>query len=59
MPRESKPAVPAGPPVVRPGQTKRRPKPSRAPAHRPGQPGRGGFERRVKPIPLPGKTRGR
>lgn len=51
---ETKPA-PAGKPDVR----KTTPKPSRTPSHLPGQPGKGGFDKTVKPIPLPGKHRGR
>ena len=45
------------------------PKPGRHPAdpggthltgaHLPGQPGKGGFGNKVKPVPLPGKSRGR
>ncbi len=35
------------------------PKTSRVPEHLPGQPGKGGFDKAVKPIPLPGKSRGR
>ena len=59
MTRKSKPAAPAGRPALRPGTTRRAPKPTRAPAQFPARPGRGGFRRQVKPIPLPGKTRGR
>ena len=36
-----------------------KPKPGNAPAHLPGEPGKAGFTRTVKPIPLPGKSRGR
>lgn len=35
------------------------PKPDRAPAHHHGQPAKGGFDKKVKPIPLTGKHRGR
>jgi hypothetical protein len=59
MTRKSKPAAPAGRPLLRPGQDRRTNRPSRSPFHKPGQPGRGGFERQVKPVPLPGKRRGR
>lgn len=59
MPRTEKPAKPAGQPGNRPGKKTHAPKPSRTPAHLPGQPGQGGFDKTVKPIPLPGKHRGR
>ncbi len=59
MTRKSKPVPPAGPSGIRPGQTPPTPKPSRTPAHLPGQPGKGGFDKSVKPFPLPGKSRGR
>lgn len=41
------------------GVPKATPKPSRVPTHLPGQPGKGGFTKSVKHIPLPGKSRGR
>jgi hypothetical protein len=59
MTRTSKPATPAGKPGPRPGKTPAAPKPDRTPAHLPGQPGKGGFDKAVKPVPLPGKSRGR
>jgi|GEM_PF-6786944 len=59
MTRKSKPAKPAGLSGPRAGQTPPAPKPSRTPAHLPGQPTKGGFVRSVKPVPLPGKSRGR
>ena len=59
MTRKSKPAKSAGVTGMRAGQAPSAPKPSRTPAHLPGQPGKGGFTRKVKPVPLPGKSRGR
>lgn len=59
MTRNSKPAAPADKPGVRPGKKTHAPKPARTPEHLPGQPGKGGFDKDVKPIPLPGKHRGR
>jgi hypothetical protein len=52
-----KPTKPA--PAGKGGVKTPMPKPSRAPAHLPGQPGKGGFDKSVKHIPLPGKSRGR
>ena len=59
MARKSKPAAPSAKPGQGPAQPKVTPKPSRTPAHLPGQPGRGGFDKTVKKVPLPGKHRGR
>ncbi|MEZ5722865.1 MAG: hypothetical protein R3D59_15645 [Paracoccaceae bacterium] len=48
-----------------PARAETRPPPGRSrrdPSHRahlPGQPGKGGFGNKVKPVPLPGKSRGR
>ncbi|GKY87000.1 hypothetical protein [Sinisalibacter aestuarii] len=55
MTRKTKKPAPAG----KGGVPKSTPKPSRTPAHLPGQPGKGGFDKSVKHIPLPGKSRGR
>jgi len=69
MTRKSKPAHPAGPTGMPADKTPPAPKPGRHPAdpggthltgaHLPGQPGKGGFGNKVKPVPLPGKSRGR
>jgi len=59
MTRKSKPAKLAGKPGVRPGQTTRSPKPGKTPPRTAKPLTRGGFERHVKPVPLPGKSRGR
>lgn len=55
MTRKTKKPAPAG----KKGVASPTPKPSRVPAHLPGQPGKGGFDKSVKHIPLPGKSRGR
>jgi len=55
MTRKTKKPAPAG----KNGVPNTTPKPSRVPAHLPGQPGKGGFDKSVKHIPLPGKSRGR
>lgn len=59
MPRKPRTAPPAGRPALRPGQTPRSPRPGQAPARLPGASRRAGLRRNVKPLPLPGKTRGR
>ncbi|SMH36089.1 hypothetical protein [Maritimibacter sp. HL-12] len=49
----------AGKAAVQADKNHRAPKPDRAPAHHHGQPAKGGFDKKVKPIPLTGKHRGR
>ena len=55
-PASKSPAGKGAKPKPKPGHA---PKPGRAPAHLPGDPGKAGFTRQVKPVPLPGKSRGR